>query len=66
MCDGKKITRLDIRGQGRVSRDDILATIRLREGLPCTDADVTRDVNALWDMGYFGTCASKPSRSAAA
>ncbi len=53
MCDGKKIVRLEIRGQGRVSKDDILATIRQRAGTPCADADVTRDVHALWDMGYF-------------
>ena len=41
------------RGQGRVSADDILATIKLRKGVPCTDGEVTRDVRALWDMGYF-------------
>src|SRR5262245_38648370 len=30
-----------------------MATARLRAGLPCTDSEVTRDVRALWDMGYF-------------
>jgi outer membrane protein insertion porin family len=53
VCEGKKVARLSIAGQGRVSKDDILATIRLRAGVPCTDTDVTRDVQALWDMGYF-------------
>jgi outer membrane protein insertion porin family len=53
LCQGKTIAKLEIRGQGRVSRDDILATIRLRQGQLCSDADVTRDVQALWDMGYF-------------
>jgi outer membrane protein insertion porin family len=53
VCEGKKIIRLKIEGQGRVSKDDIMATIRLRPGVPCVDADVTRDVHALFDMGYF-------------
>jgi outer membrane protein insertion porin family len=52
-CDGKPITRIDVKGHGRVSADDILATIRLRKGVPCLDAEVTRDVRSLWDMGYF-------------
>src|SRR4051812_37012512 len=52
-CEGKKIVRLDVKGQGRVSRDDILATIRMRANMTCSDLDVTRDVKALWDMGYF-------------
>ena len=52
-CEGKKIVRLDVKGQGRVSRDDIMATIRLRADTTCHDLDVTRDVKALWDMGYF-------------
>jgi len=52
-CEGKTITKVSVAGQGRVSADDILATIKLREGLPCTDGEVTRDVRSLWDMGYF-------------
>ncbi len=53
ICQGRKIHRIDILGQGRVTAEDIRATIRLRAGLPCTDAEVTRDVKALWDLGYF-------------
>lgn len=53
ICEGKTIAKLTIEGQGRVSADDILATIRLRQGMPCTDGEVTRDVRALWDMAYF-------------
>lgn len=53
ICEGKTIKRIDVVGQGRVSKDDILATIRLRSGMPCTDAEISRDVQALWDMGYF-------------
>jgi outer membrane protein insertion porin family len=52
-CDGKTISKISVAGQGRVSADDLLATIKLREGMPCSDTDVTRDVRALWDMGYF-------------
>ncbi|HMI92743.1 MAG TPA: outer membrane protein assembly factor BamA, partial [Polyangiales bacterium] len=53
ICEGKTIARIEVRGQGRVSKDDIIATIGLRPGAPCRDADITRDVRALWDMSYF-------------
>lgn len=53
ICEGKKISKLTVKGHGRVSAADLLATIRLREGLPCSDAEVTTDAHALWDMGYF-------------
>ena len=56
--------RLDVAGQGRVSRDDILATIRLRKGVPCSDAEVSRDVRALWDMGYFKDIQVEATRAA--
>jgi outer membrane protein insertion porin family len=53
VCEGRTVRNIRIEGQGRVSADDIKATIRLRSGLPCTDSEVARDVRALWDMGYF-------------
>lgn len=53
LCQGRTIARIDVAGQGRVAAEDIRATIKLRVGLPCTDGEVTRDANALWDMGYF-------------
>ncbi|HKU40777.1 MAG TPA: outer membrane protein assembly factor BamA [Polyangiales bacterium] len=53
ICQGKRIVRIDVAGQGRVSADDIRATLKLREGLPCQDGEVTRDAQALWDLGYF-------------
>ena len=53
ICEGRTISKIKIRGYGRVSADDILATIQLRNGLPCTDSEVTRDARALWDLGYF-------------
>jgi outer membrane protein insertion porin family len=53
ICQGKRIARIEVKGQGRVSADDIRSTIKLKDGLPCTDGEVTRDAQALWDMGYF-------------
>jgi outer membrane protein insertion porin family len=53
ICQGKRIVRIEISGQGRVSSDDIRATLKLRDGFPCNDAEVTRDAQALWDLGYF-------------
>src|SRR5690242_8036963 len=40
VCEGKTIAKLSVAGQGRVSADDILATVRLREGMPCTDGEI--------------------------
>ena len=53
ICEGRTIKRIVVKGTGRASGDDIRATIRVRETQPCLDADITRDVQALWDMGYF-------------
>ncbi len=53
ICQGRRISHIDVKGQGRVSGDDIRATIKLKEGLPCTDGEVSRDAQAIWDLGYF-------------
>ena len=53
ICEGKRIGRIEVQGQGRVSADDIRSTLKLKEGLPCADGEVTRDAQALWDLGYF-------------
>lgn len=53
ICEGKAIARIEVTGNGRVSADDIRASIGLRPGLPCTDREVNRDARALWDLGYF-------------
>jgi len=53
ICEGKRVARIDIQGQGRVSADDIRSTLKLKEGAPCSDSEVTRDAQALWDLGYF-------------
>lgn len=52
-CAGRRIGRIEIRGNRRVSDEDVLATIRLRTGQTCTDAAVTRDARALWDQSLF-------------
>ena len=53
ICEGRRISRIEIKGQGRVSADDIRSTLKLKEGAPCADPEVTRDAQALWDLGYF-------------
>jgi outer membrane protein insertion porin family len=53
ICQGKRIAAIKVKGQGRVSADDIRSTLKLKEGLPCSDGEVTRDAQALWDMSYF-------------
>jgi outer membrane protein insertion porin family len=53
ICEGRRIKSVDVAGNGRVSADDVRATMKLRPGLPCSDTEVARDARALWDLGYF-------------
>lgn len=53
ICEGKTIKAIEVSGNGRVSADDVRASMKLAAGLPCTDAQVARDAKALWDLGYF-------------
>jgi outer membrane protein insertion porin family len=53
LCDGRRIRRIRVDGNRRVSDDDVLATIRLRAGQVCRSRLVTRDARALWDAGFF-------------
>ena len=53
VCHGRRIRTIRVLGQGRVAEEDIRATVKLRAGLPCTDGEVTRDLKALWRLGYF-------------
>lgn len=53
ICEGRTISKLEIVGHGRVGAEDILATAKLRRGFPCTDAEVTKDAKAIWNLGYF-------------
>jgi outer membrane protein insertion porin family len=53
VCEGKRIRRIDVLGNGRVSADDIRAGMKLKQGSTCTDSAVARDARGLWDLGYF-------------
>jgi outer membrane protein insertion porin family len=53
ICEGARIRRIRVLGNRRVADDDIIAGIRLRAGRTCTDRQVTRDAQALWDLGFF-------------
>lgn len=53
VCEGRKIGAIDVTGNGRVSADDVRASMKLKVGLPCSDAEVARDAKSLWDLGYF-------------
>ena len=53
VCEGRTIRRIRVRGGRRVAEEDIRATLELREDVPCTDLEVSRDARALWDMGFF-------------
>jgi outer membrane protein insertion porin family len=52
-CEGRRIRRVLVRGNRRVSDEDVLATVRLRAGTTCTDLGVARDARALWGQGYY-------------
>ncbi|MDB4975489.1 MAG: outer membrane protein assembly factor YaeT precursor [Myxococcaceae bacterium] len=53
ICQGRRIKAIDVTGNGRVSGDDVRASMKLRTGLPCSDAEIAKDARALWDLGYF-------------
>ena len=47
------ISRIDVAGNRRVSKDDFLTYLRERVGQPFTPEGLTRDVRELWDSGFF-------------
>lgn len=53
LCHQRRIRRVRVRGNRRVSDEDVLAVLRLRAGTTCTDTAVARDAQALWDQGYY-------------
>ncbi len=63
-CDGKTIRRIVVRGARRVDPDDVIATMKLHRGVPCTDEEVARDARALWNLGFFDDLVieAEPSR----
>lgn len=52
-CEGRRIGRIRVLGNRRVSDEDVLASVRMRAGRICTDAGVSEDAHALWDLGFF-------------
>jgi outer membrane protein insertion porin family len=53
VCEGRRIEAIEVQGNGRVSADDVRASLKLKAGMACTDAGVARDAKGLWDLGYF-------------
>jgi outer membrane protein insertion porin family len=53
VCEGRRIRAIEVSGNGRVSGDDVRASLKLKAGMSCTDGAVARDARALWDLGYF-------------
>jgi outer membrane protein assembly factor BamA len=52
-CQGRRIGRIRVLGNRRVSDEDVLASVRQRAGRICSDAGVAEDAHALWDLGFF-------------
>lgn len=53
ICHGRTIRRLRVEGARRVEEDDVLASMSLRPGVPCTDREIAEDARALWDLNFF-------------
>ncbi len=53
LCEGRTIRAIQVSGNGRVSADDVRASMKLKPGVPCRDTEVARDARSLWDLGYF-------------
>ncbi|MBI2897348.1 MAG: outer membrane protein assembly factor BamA [Deltaproteobacteria bacterium] len=49
----ERIVRIEVTGNRRTSRADILGTLELRESAPFDAGALRRDVRALWDLGFF-------------
>jgi outer membrane protein insertion porin family len=52
-AEGLPIASVVIVGNRRVSRDDVLSYLRQKPGHLFTIANLTADVHALWDSGFF-------------
>jgi outer membrane protein insertion porin family len=52
-AEGLAIASLDIAGNRRVTRDDVLSYLREKAGQPFRVDNLTADVRALWDSGFF-------------
>jgi outer membrane protein insertion porin family len=52
-AEGLPIASIDIVGNRRVARDDVLSYLREKPGQPFRVDNLTTDVRALWDSGFF-------------
>jgi outer membrane protein insertion porin family len=52
-AEGTPILKIDISGNRRVARDDIVTYLREKPGQPFKVDQLTSDVRALWDSGFF-------------
>ncbi len=53
LCEARTIKAIEVSGNGRVSADDVRASMKLKAGVPCRDTEIAKDARALWDLGYF-------------
>ncbi len=52
-AEGLPIAVLEVAGNRRVARDDVLSYLREKPGQPFHSENLTGDVRALWDSGFF-------------
>ena len=53
LAEGLPIAALEIAGNRRVARDDVLSYLHQKVGQPLRTEALTGDVHALWDSGFF-------------
>lgn len=52
--EGEKVVRVDVAGNRRVSSDDIRVNVGTRQGMLFSASRLSRDIRALYDLGFFG------------
>lgn len=50
---GKKITKQIIKGNVAVSEEEIAAALKTKQGMEFTEAGLTEDLSAIYDLGWF-------------
>ena len=53
VCEGNRISKVQVVGNLRVAASDIRTTMQSRRGQTCRDSRVQDDARALWDMQFF-------------
>ena len=52
-AEGQPIVAIEVTGNRRVAREDVLSYLKLKVGLPFRMEGLSADVRALWDAGFF-------------